>query len=81
MGGMKLPAATTRFKKFIPGWARRPLMGVFICSKTVIGVFAFKAVETAMHVATFEAWTIAAVVTVTILLPVAGLTALTEEID
>lgn len=76
-----IPTPTTRFKKFIPKWAQRPVMGLFICSKTIIGVFAFKAVETAMHVATFEAWTIAAVVTVTILLPVAGLTALTEEID
>lgn len=78
---MKLPAPTTKFKQFIPRWARRPIMGLFICAKSMIGVFAFKAVETALHVSNFESWAIAFAVTISILIPIAGLTALTEEIE
>jgi hypothetical protein len=70
-----------RFKRFIPRWARRPLFSLFVVLKTLIGVLAFKTIETALHTTAFGDWAVAALVTFSILVPIAGLGALTEEVD
>jgi hypothetical protein len=70
-----------KFKEFIPRWAERPLFSLFVVMKTLIGVLAFKTIETALHVTNFETISVASLVTLSILVPIFGLSSITEELD